>query len=83
MTEIVIVALIGFGGSAIGSLCGIIISNKLISYRLDQVEAKLKELGRVYDNTNKLEEDIALLEQENTYFKIRLEKVELQLESRT
>ena len=42
MSETIIVALIGLGGSALGSLMGILVSSKLTQYRLEQLEKKVE-----------------------------------------
>ena len=47
MSSDVIVALIGLGGSAIGSIIGIMVSSKLTQYRLEQLEKKV-EIGRAH-----------------------------------
>ncbi len=49
------IALITLGGSGIGSLCGIIISSKLTTYRLEQLEKKVDKHNGVIDRTYKLE----------------------------
>ena len=38
----IIVALIAFGGSAIGTLTGITINSKLTNYRLEQLESEVR-----------------------------------------
>lgn len=45
MSEGVIVALIGLAGSAVGSLLGIFVSQKLTQYRLEQLEKKMDDHG--------------------------------------
>lgn len=40
MSEAIIVALLGFAGTLLGSLCGILAAQKLTQYRLVQVETK-------------------------------------------
>ena len=41
MNETIVVALIGLAGSAVGSLLGIMVSQKLTQYRLEQLEKKV------------------------------------------
>ena len=41
MSDVVIVALISFAGTMIGTLAGILASSKLNNYRLDQLEKKV------------------------------------------
>lgn len=54
-TEI-LVALIGLGGSAIGSLIGIIANSKLMNYRIQQLEEKVSKHNNLVERTYKLEE---------------------------
>ena len=41
MTETMIVALIGFAGTVIGSFLGVVASAKLTNYRIEQLEKKV------------------------------------------
>ena len=47
MSEVVIVALIGLLGSAIGTFGGILVSNKLTIYRIEQLEKKVEKYNQV------------------------------------
>lgn len=59
MSEAIIVAILGFAGTLLGSLFGILAAQKLTQYRLVQVEAKAQQnQDRVRDlegRTTKLE----------------------------
>ena len=56
------VALIGLAGSAMGSLCGVLVSSKLTQYRLEQLEKKVQAHNNLIDCTYKLEKKEELLE---------------------
>lgn len=56
MSDAVIVALIGLGGSAIGSLFGVLVSSRLTQYRLEQLEKKVEIHNGVIDRVYKLEQ---------------------------
>lgn len=60
MTEGIIVALIGFVGSTIGTLLGILVNTKLTNYRLEQLENKVNKHNNLIDRTYKLEETTTL-----------------------
>lgn len=60
MSDTVLIALITLGGSGIGSLCGIIISSRLTSYRLEQLEKKVDKHNGLIERTYRLEEKCAL-----------------------
>ena len=55
MNEGVIVALIGMGGSALGSLAGVLASARLTQYRLQKLEDKVQAHNRLIERTYILE----------------------------
>lgn len=55
MSEAVVVALIGLSGSMIGSLIGVLASQKLTQYRLQKLEEKVDKHNSVIERTYKLE----------------------------
>ena len=59
MSEAIIVALLGFAGTLLGSLFGILTAQKLTQYRLVQVEEKAKSNR---ERITKLEKDTTALE---------------------
>lgn len=48
-------ALLSLAGTAIGSVLGIIASQRLIEYRLKQLEAKVEKHNQIVERTYKLE----------------------------
>ena len=62
-TEIM-VALIGLGGSAIGTFTGVFASAKLTAYRLEQLEKKVDKHNTVIERTYKLEETQAVIQEQ-------------------
>ena len=60
MTDGIIIALIGFAGSTIGTLLGIVVNTKLTNYRLEQLENKVNKHNNLIDRTYKLEETTKL-----------------------
>lgn len=60
-TEIV-VALIGLGGSAVGSLIGIAANSRIMDYRLGAIEHKLDEHNKLIDRMYKAEKQIEVLD---------------------
>lgn len=55
MTEAVIVALVSFAGTILGSLIGVITSNKLTQYRIDKLEEAVNNLAKEQTRINDLE----------------------------
>ena len=55
MSEAVIVALLGFAGTLLGSLFGVLAAQKLTQYRLSQLEEKVNKHNNLIERTFKLE----------------------------
>lgn len=55
MTEAIIVALLGFAGTLLGSLFGVLTAQKLTQYRLAQLEEKVNKHNNIIERTFKLE----------------------------
>lgn len=55
MGDTIIVALIGFAGSGLGALAGVIASAKLTNYRLQQLEEKVNKHNNMVERTYALE----------------------------
>ena len=55
MSEAIIVALLGFAGTLVGSLCGILAAQKLTQYRLSQLEEKVNKHNNLVERTYVLE----------------------------
>ena len=51
----VVVAIIGCVGSLLGSLLGVVTSNKLTQYRIDKLEEKVSKHNSIVERTYKLE----------------------------
>ena len=55
MTEAIVVALLGFAGTLLGSLFGVLAAQKLTQYRLAQLEEKVNKHNNLIERTFKLE----------------------------
>lgn len=67
MSDTIIVALLSFGGTCLGSLAGI----GLIKYRIDQLEKKVEKHNSVMERTFILEEDVKYLKEDINELKRR------------
>ena len=56
ISEAILVALIGLTGSGIGSLIGVLTSQKLTQYRIEQLEKRVQEHNHLIERTYRLEE---------------------------
>lgn len=64
MTPEVLNALISAGAVIISGLISAIISNKLMAYRIEQLEKKVDKHNSVIDRTYRLEAEIEVIENE-------------------
>ena len=64
MSDTVIVGLLSLGGTLIGTLGGILASNKLTAYRLQKLEEKVDKHNSVIERTFKLEGRVTEAEHE-------------------
>ena len=55
MNEAIIVAVLGFAGTLLGSLFGVLAAQKLTQYRLSQLEEKVNKHNNLIDRTYRLE----------------------------
>ena len=63
MPSEIIVGLLSLAGTLIGSIAGIMTSNKLAMYRIEQLERKVDKHNTMIERTYKLEEQQAVLEE--------------------
>ena len=76
MSEGIIVALIGLGGSAAGSLIGVLASNRLTQYRLEQLERKVDKHNNVIERMFDLEERASVIEERQRVANHRIDDLE-------
>lgn len=69
MSDTVIVAILSLIGTLLGTLGGIWASNKLVVYRLEQLEKKVEKHNSVIDRMYKLETRVAVDEEEIDHLK--------------
>lgn len=61
MSDTLLVAILSLVGTMIGSLSGILTANKLVVYRIEQLEKKVEKHNSIIERTFKLEEDVKFL----------------------
>ena len=76
MSDTIIVALLSLAGTLIGSIFGIIASNKLVVYRIEQLEKKVEKHNNVLERDYTLEKDEALLKEEISVVNDRVKDLE-------
>jgi hypothetical protein len=69
MNSTIIVAILSLLGTLIGSLGGIIASNKLVIYRIQELEKKVEKHNSVIDRVYKLENHEAVIDEEIEHLK--------------
>lgn len=79
MTETTLVSLISLIGTLGGSLGGILVSNKLSNYRIEQLEKKVAEHNNLISRTYKLEKNMAILDTKERNTEQRIEDLEAKI----
>ena len=64
MTSEIVVALLGLVGTLAGSFLGVVTANKLVEFRLKQLEDKVNKHNCIIERTYKLEGRVTELEHE-------------------
>ena len=76
MESEIIVALITLTGSAIGTIGGILATNRLTSYRIEQLEKKVDKHNRVVERMYEAEKKISVISEEIKVANHRIEDIE-------
>ena len=76
MSEVVLVAFISLAGTVMGSLSGVLVSNKLSTYRIEQLEKKMDKHNDVIKRTTDLEKHAILQDEQYKVTKHRLDNLE-------
>lgn len=76
MSETIIVSLISLVGTLGGTFGGILVSNKLTTYRIEQLEKKVEKHNSVIERTYRLEQNIAVLETREKASEHRIDDLE-------
>ncbi|MBE6798451.1 MAG: hypothetical protein E7525_01555 [Ruminococcaceae bacterium] len=79
ISEAVLVALIGLGGSCVGSIFGVVCSAKLTNYRLEQLEKKVDRHNDLIEKMFKVEQEQAVVSSKISGIDHRLETLETNL----
>lgn len=76
MSDVVVVALLSLVGTVIGSFTGILVANKLVNYRLEQLEKKFDKNADTQEN---LKERVVKVEESTKSAHKRLDDITDQL----
>lgn len=76
MNETVIVAVLSLIGTLLGSFGGIVTANKLVNYRLQELEKKVEKHNQVIERVYKLEQHEAVIDEEIKVANHRIEDLE-------
>jgi septation ring formation regulator EzrA len=77
MTENITIAVLSLAGTIIGSFAGILVANKLVNYRIEQLE---KKLDKYADNQDALKERLVKVEESSKSAHKRLDNLFEQLQ---
>ncbi len=70
------VALVGLAGSAVGSLCGVLINTKLSNYRIEQLEKKVDKHNNLIERVFELEKTQRVTDEKITVANHRIDDLE-------
>lgn len=73
MSEGIIVALLALIGTLSGSFLGVITANKLVNYRIEQLEIKVDKHNNLIERMYRCEEDILLLKKDKENIEEKIE----------
>lgn len=76
MSEAVIVGILSLIGTLVGSIAGILTSNKLVVYRIEQLEKRVERHNNVVERVFKLEKDKEFIDEEIKNTNQRIDKLE-------
>ncbi len=76
MNETLLVAVLSFAGTLIGTVGGILAANRLTTYRLERLEKQVEKHNQVIDRVYKLEQADAVEEEEIKVINHRLHDLE-------
>lgn len=76
MSGEVVVALITLLGSAIGTIGGILATNKMTAYRIEQLEKKVDKHNQVVERMYEAEKNISVISEEIKNANHRIEELE-------
>lgn len=76
MTDTIVVALLSLVGTLAGTFGGIMTSQRLIGYRIEQLEKKVERHNSVIERTFRLEDNDKLLEEKIKVANHRLDDLE-------
>ncbi len=76
MTAEMIVAVLSGVGTLLGSICGVLASNRLTTYRIKQLEEKVDKHNQVIDRVYQLERQGAVVDEEIKVVNHRIKDLE-------
>ena len=76
MSESIVIAILSLAGTIIGSLLGILASNKLVVYRIEQLEKKVEKHNSVIERVYMLEKDDAVIKEDIKVANHRIDDLE-------
>lgn len=76
MSEAIIVAILSLIGTLVGSIAGIMTANKLVVYRIEQLEKKVEKHNNVVERVFAIEKHEAVMEEEIKVANHRIDDLE-------
>lgn len=64
MSETIVVALLSFVGTAIGSIVSVLTANRLTNYKIESLQKQVEKHNQVVERTFRLEEHAAVVDEQ-------------------
>ena len=77
MNDTIMVAILSLIGTLVGSFGGILTANKLVNYRIQQLEKKVEKHNQVIERVYKLEQRGAVIDEEIKVANHRIQDLEV------
>ena len=76
MDHTVLVALLSLAGTLVGTFGGILASNRLTNYRIEQLEKKVDKHNNIYDRQHEIEQELAVQKEKIAVANHRIDDLE-------
>lgn len=76
MDNTVLIALLSLAGTLLGTFGGILASNRLTNYRIEQLEKKVDKHNNIYDRQHAIEQELAVQKEKIVVANHRIDDLE-------
>lgn len=81
MSDVIIVAILSLMGTLAGTFGGILVANKLVNYRIEQLEKKVEKHNNLIERMYRVEQHNAVIDEEIKVANHRIDDLEREREA--